>query len=143
MEQKNQSKLLGSILQLGNKKGKKQVLNRLLLKTLSLLKKIEQIHPVLILLTFANKIKPFCEIKTLQIAHRFYKVPVTIDLQRQNKTAFIWLLRHCNNRQENSFIKRLVNELLETIKTNNSQTNKVSKELHYVAQLNKMYIKYR
>ena len=35
------------------------------------------------------------------------------------------------------------NKRLGIKKTNNSKTSKISKELHYVSQLNKMYIKYK
>ena len=143
MEQKNQSKVLSVITQLSIKKGKKQVLVLEILKSLSFLKECEKVHPILILSKFVNKIKPFCEIKTLRIAHRFYKVPVTVNLQKQIATSFIWLFNNSKERQESVFSKRLLNELLETVKTNNSKTSKISKELHYVSQLNKMYIKYK
>jgi ribosomal protein S7 len=143
MEQKNQSKVLSIIAQLSIKKGKKQVLVLEILKSLSFLKECEKVHPILILSKFVNKIKPFCEIKTLRIAHRFYKVPVTVNLQKQIATSFIWLFNNSKERQESVFSKRLLNELLETVKTNNSRTSKISKELHYVSQLNKMYIKYK
>lgn len=143
MEQQNLSKILCSLIQFGIKKGKKQKLTIFILKSLATVKKYAKTHPFLVLYYFIEKIKPFCKIRILQISKRFYKLPVTISKIKQFALSIFWLLECCFKRKENTFHKRLVAEMIETLQSNSSQTIKLSRELHQISQTNKLYIKFR
>ena len=143
MEQQNLSKMLCSFIQFGVKKGKKQKFTNLLLKSLSIVKKRMGIHPFLVLYHFIEKIKPFCQIKILQISRRFYKVPETISKAKQCSISISWLLECSVKRKENTFNKRIISEVIETLRNNSSQTIRLNKELHQISQTNKLHIKFR
>lgn len=122
--------------------GKKQLSEMTLQKALSFLKKIKKEHPVGIVYSSVQIVKPLCEIKTLRIGASNYKVPVEIHPIRQRSLAIRFLVSNSFKRNERCASQRLAMEVFDSVSLS-SQSLKNCDEFHKLAEVNKVYIQYR
>lgn len=123
-------------------KGNKETIENLLKKNLCMLKKIIKNNPVFILFFSVKKIKPFCDLKSLKINGKIYKVPVEIKLNKQKSLVIKWLISSIFERKENFFQIKMSKELTDTYNIS-SKTITVCENFHKIAEINKIYIQFR
>jgi small subunit ribosomal protein S7 len=123
------------------KQGKKEKTEKKLKLSTALIKKVGKINPLIILLDFIKKVRPFSIIIFLKINGSFQKIPIEIKQNRQKCLILRWLIMNSNKRSENSIVEALSKELLET--TNyHSRTIKFCNDTHKIAEANKTFTKF-
>jgi small subunit ribosomal protein S7 len=119
------------------KEGKKEKAEHLFKLTFSFIKKAKKVNPLIMLLDFIKKARPFCEVKSIKIKGSLQGVPIEIKQNRQKSLILRWLVT--NERKENTIVDRISKELLDTVNLQ-SRTVKLCDEMHKIAETNKTFI---
>lgn len=149
MEQKNKMYiikkkkfLISKYTKLFITQGKKEKIERLLRLSFSLIKQIKKTNPLIVLLDFIKKTRPFCEVKNLRIKGSIHRIPVEIKQIRQKNLILRWLLSNSVIRNEKTIVQSLSKELLETTNLQ-SKTFKLCNETHKIAEANKIFTQFK
>lgn len=134
--------LITGLLCLIQKKGNKEVIEIVLKKNLSMIKKIIKCHPMFILLVDFKKVKPFCDLRSLKINGKIYKIPVEIKLNKQKSLALKWIISSIVEKKENFFQIKMSKEFLD-IYNMSGKAITFCENYHKIAETNKMYIQFR
>jgi small subunit ribosomal protein S7 len=110
--------------------------------TFSILKKLNNLNPLIIFKEAIHRSKPFCEVKSIRISGTNYKVPVEIKLKRQISLVFKWLIINALNKSDLPLAFNLAKELVDTYNLN-SKTIKMCDDFHKMAESNKIYVQFR
>jgi small subunit ribosomal protein S7 len=133
--------LLGLILKI-QIDGNKEAVEIKLKRSFSIIKKITKNNPINIFFQAFKQIKPFCEIKSLKIGGKVYRIPVEIRSFKQQVLATKWFVDCVIERSEFHVERKISKELIETYKLS-SKSLTLCENLHKTAESNKVYIQYR
>lgn len=122
--------------------GNKEVVEIKLKRSFSIIKKITKDNPIGISFNAFKQIKPFCEIKSLKIGGKVYRIPIEIKSFKQRILATKWLVDCVIERSELCVEKKLSKELIETYKLS-SKSLTLCENLHKTGESNKVYMQYR
>lgn len=122
--------------------GNKEIIESILKKNLCILKKTIKNNPIFILFLSVKKIKPFCDLKSLKVNGRIYKIPVEIKLNKQKSLVIKWIISSLFEKKENFFQIKLSKELIDTYNFS-SKTIVLCENFHKIAEINKIYIQFR
>jgi ribosomal protein S7 len=120
--------------------GKKEKKESLFKLSLSYIKHLEMLNPIIIILKCIKKSQPFCEIKSIKIKGSLQKIPVEIKQSRQKNLIMRYLILNIKYRPEQNVFSAFSKEILYTIFFQ-SKTTKYLNELYKIAEINKIYLK--
>ena len=122
--------------------GKKEVVENLLKRSLSILKKTTKSNPSFILFCILKQIKPFCEIRKLKIGGKIHRIPVAIRSLKQKIMSIKWLTLAIIERNELFFEVRFSKEVVETYEWSSKSIN-FCESIHKIAESNKIYMQFK
>nr|NP_066327.1 ribosomal protein S7 [Malawimonas jakobiformis]AAG13694.1 ribosomal protein S7 [Malawimonas jakobiformis] len=132
------SKLINVLM----KKGNKSKIEKIVYKSLELIKKNTKKTPLTIIKKAISNIKPSVELKSIKIAAKSYQIPFEISLKRQQNLAIRWLVESVNNRSEKELTNRLYLEILNAYQQKGNAFKKKD-DIHHKAESNRSFIHYR
>jgi small subunit ribosomal protein S7 len=135
---KYNSYLVSLLIQKMLKSGKKTLAQKLVYRTLDIIKNKTNEDPLAILEKSVKKANPTLEIKTKRVGGSTYRVPTEISSFRSINLAIRWIITYSNKRLERSICHKLANEIIETSK-NSSLTIKRKEEIHKNVEANKAF----
>lgn len=134
--------ILTSLISKLQMKGKKESLEIIIKQNLSLIKKFIRINPNFILFSAVYRTRPFCEIKSLKIGGKLYKIPMEIKSKKQKVLVFKWLFNSISLRNEHFLEMKIMKEILDTYNFS-SKTLDYCENFHKLSEINKIYMQYR
>lgn len=122
--------------------GKKEFLEIIFKQNIALLKKYSKLNPLYVLFFTFQQVKPFCEIKSLKIGGKLYKIPVEIKSKKQNVLILKWLFSSISERNEHFIEIKVMKEVLDTYHLS-SKTINLCENFHKMSEINKIYMQFR
>jgi len=135
---KYNSVLVGRFINLVMKKGKKSLAERIVYRTMDIIREKTKKNELEVFQEAINNVKPVVEIKSRRIGGATYQIPVSIQERRSETLAFRWILDAARNRKGSAMEERLAREILDAY-------NKTGKAMerremtHRMAEANKAF----
>lgn len=120
------------------RKGGQTEIENLFKLSLSKLKKAKLNTPLAVVLEAIQKVKPYCEVKSVKIRGSIHRVPIALAKNRQRSLILRWFLENSTKRVEFNFTESFSKEILDTI-SGVSYSNKSCDDLHKIAENNKIF----
>lgn len=136
-----QSVLVEQLMQQIMAKGKKNLAQRIIYQTLTIIKKTTKKDPLIVLNAALENIKPKLEIKSRKVGGARYQIPIVVKEDRQVTLALRWLVTAAKKRTEKSFILKLVGEIQSASKKAGGAVKK-KETIHKMAEANKAFAYY-
>ncbi len=89
-----------------------------------------------------KKVRPQVEVRSRRVGGATYQVPVEVKADRGTAVAMRWIITAARNRNENTMIERLANELLDAANDRGTAIKKRD-DTHKMAEANKAFAHYR
>lgn len=134
--------ILHSFINTLQKSGKKQTTELFLKKCFSFFKKQFKTNPNIYFYFCLQKIKPFCEIKSLKIGSKLYKIPVEIKETKQKSLTIRWLILSSFKKLDLFYKVKLVKEVID-INNFVGNTIKICEDYNKLTEINKLFVYYR
>jgi len=124
------------------KSGKKSLAQKIIYKSLDIIKEKTSIDPLEILEKAIRNATPLVEVKARRVGGSTYQVPMEIRAYRGTNLALRWLTQFAKKRSGKNMSIKLANEIVDTA---NDQGNTIRKreETHRMAEANKAFAHYR
>jgi len=122
--------------------GKKVKAERILLKSLELIKKSEKVEPVEVVLKALENVKPLVEVKSVRIGGSSYQIPVPLTKHRQYSLGIRWIIDSARKRNGYSMSEKLFDEFIDASK-NQGVSVRRRVTLHKLADANRAFAHYR
>jgi len=137
-ETKYNSVLLARFINLVMKKGKKSLAERIVYKTLDIIKEKASKNELEVFKDAINNVKPVVEIKSKRIGGATYQIPVSVEETRSESFAFRWILEATHGSSGRSMPERLAQEILDAYnKTGKAMAKREA--THRMAEANKAF----
>jgi len=139
-------KLVGQLINLVMKDGKKELASRLVYSALDQVKKkLKTDDPVQVFQQAVNNIKPNMEVRSRRVGGAAYQVPVPVRGSRKESLALRWLVRAArshSNKDYHTYDKKLAAEIIEAYNKKGKAVEK-KEETHRMAEANKAFSHFR
>ncbi len=124
------------------KSGKKSLAQKIIYRSLDIIKEKTSIDPLEILEKAIRNATPLVEVKARRVGGSTYQVPMEIRAYRGTNLALRWLTHFAKKRSGKDMSIKLANEIVDTA---NDQGNTIRKreETHRMAEANKAFAHYR
>nr|YP_009398317.1 ribosomal protein S7 [Thaumatella adunca]ARW67503.1 ribosomal protein S7 [Thaumatella adunca] len=124
------------------KHGKKGLAQKMIYKSLDLIKNKTQQDPLEILEKAIRNTTPLVEVKARRIGGSTYQVPMEVRAYRGTNLALRWITKFAIQRAGNNMATKLANEIIDA---SNESGNAIRKreETHRMAEANKAFAHYR
>jgi len=124
------------------KSGKKSLAQKIIYRSLDIIKEKTSIDPLEILEKAIRNATPLVEVKARRVGGSTYQVPMEIRAYRGTNLALRWLTQFAKKRSGKNMSIKLANEIVDTA---NDQGNTIRKreETHRMAEANKAFAHYR
>jgi len=124
------------------KSGKKSLAQKIIYRSLDIIKEKTAIDPLEILEKAIRNATPLVEVKARRVGGSTYQVPMEIRAYRGTNLALRWLTQFAKKRSGKNMSIKLANEIVDTA---NDQGNTIRKreETHRMAEANKAFAHYR
>nr|YP_009395238.1 ribosomal protein S7 [Bryothamnion seaforthii]ARW64006.1 ribosomal protein S7 [Bryothamnion seaforthii] len=136
------SKLINMLTVRILKDGKKGLAQKIIYKSLDVIKNKTQQDPLEILEKAVRNATPLVEVKARRIGGSTYQVPVEVRAYRGTNLALKWITRFAIQRVGNSMATKLANEIIDASNENGNAIRK-REETHRMAEANKAFAHYR
>lgn len=133
------------VTQLINKvlsRGKKGVAEKIVYKSLEILRERTKENPLDILEKCLENVKPVLEVRPRRVGGATYQVPVEVSPERSTTLAIRWIVSFARRRREKTMAERLAGEILDAASNTGSSVKK-KEDLHKMAEANKAFAHYR
>ena len=122
--------------------GKKGTAQKILYKSLDIVKEKTKKDPIEVLNQAFDNIKPALEIKSRRIGGSNYSVPMEVREDRANALTLRWLIQYAKSRNGKGMAENLAAEIIDA---SNGVGGAVKKreDTHKMAEANKAYAHYR
>ena len=124
------------------KHGKKSLAQRIIYKSLELIKEKISSDPLEILEKAVRNATPLVEVKARRVGGSTYQVPMEIRAYRGTNLALRWITLFAKKRAGKNMANKLANEILDAFNENGSAVRK-KEETHRMAEANKAFAHYR
>jgi small subunit ribosomal protein S7 len=132
------AKFINSVME----QGKKGVAERIVYGALDRIGKKGNQDPVKIFHDAIENVKPTVEVRSRRVGGATYQVPVEVRPERRQALAFRWLVSYARERNEQTMIDRLSNELMDAA-ANRGGAVKKREDTHRMAEANRAFSHYR
>jgi small subunit ribosomal protein S7 len=122
--------------------GKKTVAEKILYKTLELIKTKTNDDPIKVFNDALKNVKPNLEVKSRRVGGATYQVPVDVRADRAQALAIRWLIDASRKRTDKSMQEKLLKELLDAA-SNKGSAIKKREDTHKMAEANKAFAHFR
>nr|QCI06927.1 ribosomal protein S7 [Halydictyon mirabile] len=136
------SKLISMLTSRILKNGKKGLAQKIIYKSLLIIKEKTQSDPMEILEKAIRNTTPLVEVKAKRIRGSTYQVPMEVRAYRGTNLALKWITRFAINRTGTNMSIKLANEIIDSY-NENSHTVRKKEETHRMAEANKAFAHYR
>jgi small subunit ribosomal protein S7 len=134
-----QSKLVGQLVNMVTRCGKKSLARRLVYSAIEKAsEKLGKGDPVEILLTASENVRPKLEVKSRRIGGATYQVPVEVPYERQQALAFRWMISFAKGRKGLPMDEALAGEIVDAY-GNGGAAVKKREDVHKMAQANRAF----
>jgi small subunit ribosomal protein S7 len=122
--------------------GKKTVAEKILYKTLELIKTKTNDEPIKVFNEALKNVKPNLEVKSRRVGGATYQVPVDVRADRAQALAIRWLIDASRKRTDKRMQEKLLKELLDAA-SNKGSAIKKREDTHKMAEANKAFAHFR
>jgi len=122
--------------------GKKTVAEKILYKTLDILKVKTKDDPMKIFNDAIKNVKPNLEVKSRRVGGATYQVPVDVKADRAQALSIRWIIDAARKRTDKSMYDKLVKELMDAA-SNKGSAIKKRDDTHKMAESNKAFAHFR
>jgi small subunit ribosomal protein S7 len=123
------------------KKGKKNIAENILYKTLKLIELKTKKNPILILEKSIKNISPRVKLEATYLNKSIFQVPKILNLYYSTRIAIKWLIENSKKRSGKSMSIKLSNEIFDSLKGIGNSIKKRD-EMHKRAEANKAFVKF-
>jgi small subunit ribosomal protein S7 len=124
------------------KDGKKSIAEGIVYKALDLVAERAKDDPLKVWDRALSNVKPKVEVKSRRVGGSTYQVPVDVRQDRSQALGMRWLVSYARERNENTMMDRLANEILDAAQNRGSAVKK-REDVHKMADANKAFAHYR
>ena len=124
------------------KHGKKYLAQKIVYKTLDIIKERCSVDPLYILEKAVRNATPIVEIKARRVGGSTYQVPLEVRAHRGTNLALRWIIRFAREKTGKAMSVKLANEIINTANNTGSSIRKRD-ETHKMAEANKAFAYYR
>ncbi|HAR36160.1 MAG TPA: 30S ribosomal protein S7 [Acidobacteria bacterium] len=136
------STLVGKLINLVLKKGKKSVAEDIVYGTLEILKNRTKEDPLKVLEKAIDNVRPLLETKSRRVGGATYQVPVEVPEQRSISLGMRWLVKFAKDRSGKSMQEKLAAEILDAL-ANKGGAVKKREDTHKMAEANRAFAHYK
>jgi len=136
------STLVGRLISLVLKKGKKSVAEDIVYGTLDILKQRTKDDPLKVLEKAIDNVRPLLETKSRRVGGATYQVPVEVPEHRSISLGMRWLVKFAKERGGKSMEEKLAAEILDAL-ANKGGAVKKREDTHKMAEANRAFAHYR
>nr|YP_009394194.1 ribosomal protein S7 [Rhodomela confervoides]ARW62756.1 ribosomal protein S7 [Rhodomela confervoides] len=136
------SKLISMLTVRVLKSGKKGLAQKIIYKSLDIIKNKTKEEPLEILEKAVRNTTPLVEVKARRIGGSTYQVPMEVRACRGTNLALRWITRFAIQRTGTSMAIKLANEIIDAANENGNSIRK-REETHRMAEANKAFAHYR
>ncbi len=136
------STLVAKIINLALRKGKKSTAERVVVRTLDIVKAKTKEDPLKILEKAVESVRPLLETKSRRVGGANYQVPVEVATNRSYSVGIRWLLRYAAERGGHSFEEKLSSEIIDAV-NNRGGAVKKREDTHKMAESNRAFAHYK
>ncbi|MGQ9802210.1 MAG: 30S ribosomal protein S7 [Candidatus Saccharicenans sp.] len=136
------STLVGKLINLVLKKGKKSVAEEIVYGTLEILKNRTKEDPLKVLEKAIDNVRPLLETKSRRVGGATYQVPVEVPEQRSISLGMRWLVKFASDRSGKSMQEKLAAEILDAL-ANKGGAVKKREDTHKMAEANRAFAHYK
>ncbi|NPV83711.1 MAG: 30S ribosomal protein S7 [Candidatus Aminicenantes bacterium] len=136
------STLVGRLINLVLKKGKKSVAEDIIYGTLDLLKQRTKDDPLKVLEKAIDNVRPLLETKSRRVGGATYQVPVEVPEHRSISLGMRWLVKYAKERGGKSMQEKLAAEILDAL-ANKGGAVKKREDTHKMAEANRAFAHYK
>lgn len=124
------------------KNGKKELAQKIIYKSLEVIKNKTAKDPIEILEKAIRNTTPLVEVKARRVGGSTYQVPMEVRAYRGTNLALRWITKFAIQRVGTSMSVKLANEIIDA---SNESGNSIRKkeETHKMAEANKAFVHYR
>ena len=122
--------------------GKKTVAEKILYKTLELIKAKTNDDPIKVFNDALKNVKPNLEVKSRRVGGATYQVPVEVKSKRAQALAIRWLVDASRKRKDKQMSDKIFNELYDAYEKKGSAVKK-REDVHKMAESNKAFAHFR
>jgi len=122
--------------------GKKTVAEKILYRTLDILKVKTKDDPIKIFNDAIKNVKPNLEVKSRRVGGATYQVPVDVKADRAQALSIRWIIDAARKRSDKSMQDKLVKELMDAA-SNKGSAIKKREDTHKMAESNKAFAHFR
>ncbi|MDI6850224.1 MAG: 30S ribosomal protein S7 [Candidatus Saccharicenans sp.] len=136
------STLVGRLISLILKKGKKSVAEDIVYGTLDLLRQRTKDDPLKVLEKAIDNVRPLLETKSRRVGGATYQVPVEVPEHRSISLGMRWLVKFAKERGGKSMAEKLAAEILDAL-ANKGGAVKKREDTHKMAEANRAFAHYK
>ncbi|MCR4410292.1 MAG: 30S ribosomal protein S7 [Candidatus Saccharicenans sp.] len=136
------STLVGRLINLVLKKGKKSVAEDIIYGTLDILKQRTKDDPLKVLEKAIDNVRPLLETKSRRVGGATYQVPVEVPEHRSISLGMRWLVKYAKERGGRSMQEKLAAEILDAL-ANKGGAVKKREDTHKMAEANRAFAHYK
>ncbi len=136
------STLVGRLINLVLKKGKKSVAEDIVYGTLDILKQRTKDDPLKVLEKAIDNVRPLLETKSRRVGGATYQVPVEVPEHRSISLGMRWLVKYAKERGGKSMQEKLAAEIMDAL-ANKGGAVKKREDTHKMAEANRAFAHYK
>lgn len=136
------STLVGRLINLVLKKGKKSVAEDIIYGTLDILRQRTKDDPLKVLEKAIDNVRPLLETKSRRVGGATYQVPVEVPEHRSISLGMRWLVKYAKERGGKSMQEKLAAEILDAL-ANKGGAVKKREDTHKMAEANRAFAHYK
>ncbi|MDD8031855.1 MAG: 30S ribosomal protein S7 [Acidobacteriota bacterium] len=136
------STLIGKMISLVLKDGKKSVAEKVVYNTMDILKQKTKEDPLKVVEKAIDNVRPMLETKSRRVGGATYQVPVEVPEQRSISVGMRWLIRFSRERSGRSMEEKLSAEILDAL-SNKGAAVKKREDTHKMAEANRAFAHYK
>ncbi len=136
------STLVGRLINLVLKKGKKSVAEDIIYGTLDILRQRTKDDPLKVLEKAIDNVRPLLETKSRRVGGATYQVPVEVPEHRSISLGMRWLVKYAKERGGRSMQEKLAAEILDAL-ANKGGAVKKREDTHKMAEANRAFAHYK
>ncbi|MGB4704974.1 MAG: 30S ribosomal protein S7 [Candidatus Saccharicenans sp.] len=136
------STLVGKLINLVLRKGKKTVAEKIVYGALEILKQKTKDDPLKVLEKAIENVRPLLETKSRRVGGATYQVPVEVPEQRSISLGMRWLVKFAKERSGKSMQEKLAAEILDALSGKGGAFKK-KEDTHKMAEANRAFAHYK
>ncbi|MDI6846401.1 MAG: 30S ribosomal protein S7 [Candidatus Saccharicenans sp.] len=136
------STLVGKLINLVLRKGKKTVAEKIVYGALEILKQKTKDDPLKVLEKSIENVRPLLETKSRRVGGATYQVPVEVPEQRSISLGMRWLVKFARERSGKSMQEKLAAEILDALASKGGAFKK-KEDTHKMAEANRAFAHYK